>query len=98
MDFQKILKIKGLKYWVAVGAFLLVIFFFEQNNVIDVFRLHRQVSQLDDSIASLQKANTEDSIKNANLDNLESLERYGREKYWMKRENEDIFVIKECER
>lgn len=96
MGFKKILKIKGLKYWVATAVFLLVIFFFDQNTLIDAFRLNREVAVIDDSIALLEKKNAEDSAYNASLkNNPDALEILGRTEYYMKRENEDIFVFKQ---
>ena len=53
MDYKNILKIRGLKYWVAVVVFLCVIFIFDQNTLPEVFQLRHEVSELDDSIASL---------------------------------------------
>ena len=70
MDFKKILKIKGLKYWVATAVFAVV---------------ERELAE----------AIVQDSVNNAELKgNLDAIEHYGRENYYMKRADEDIFVIK----
>jgi hypothetical protein len=96
MDYKNILKIRGLKYWVAVVVFLCVIFIFDQNTLPEVFQLRHEVSELDDSIASLEASIARDSAYNASLvDNPDQLEILGRVNYYMKRDNEDIFVIKD---
>lgn len=94
MDFKKILKIKGLKYWVATAVFAVVILFLDQNNLLVTMKLGRQVSQLHSQEEELREAIAQDSINNAALKgNLDAIEHYGRENYYMKRADEDIFVI-----
>jgi cell division protein FtsB len=92
---KKLLKIKGLKYWVATAVFLVVILFLDQNNLLVTMKLNRQVNALHDEEAQLRDAIVQDSINNATLrGNLDAIEHYGRENYYMKRSDEDIFVIK----
>ncbi|MBP3763667.1 MAG: septum formation initiator family protein [Bacteroidales bacterium] len=92
---KKILKIKGLKYWIAAAVFLLVILFIDPNNLLVTRRLHRQVSQLHREEAQLKADIQADSAANAQLlDNPDAIEHYARENYYMKRPNEDIFVVK----
>ena len=92
---KKLLKIKGLKYWVATAVFVVVILFVDQNNLLVTMKLGRQVADLKDEEANLREAIVQDSINAATLKgNLDAIEHYGRENYYMKRPNEDIFVIK----
>lgn len=91
---KKLLKIKGLKYWVATAVFVVVIVFLDQNNLLVTMKLSRQVSELNDEEQRLREAIVQDSINNATLKgNLDAIEHYGRENYYMKRANEDVFVI-----
>jgi cell division protein FtsB len=93
---KKLLKIKGLKYWVAAAVFVVVIVFLDQNNLLVTMKLSRQVSELNDEEQRLREAIVQDSINNATLKgNLDAIEHYGRENYYMKRANEDVFVIKD---
>ena len=93
---KKLLKIKGLKYWVATAVFVVVIVFLDQNNLLVTMNLSRQVSELNDEEQRLREAIVQDSINNATLKgNLDAIEHYGRENYYMKRANEDVFVIKD---
>lgn len=92
---KKLLKIKGLKYWVATAVFVVVILFVDQNNLLVTMKLGRQVAELKDEEANLHEAIVQDSINAATLKgNLDAIEHYGRENYYMKRSDEDIFVIK----
>ena len=91
---KKLLKIKGLKYWVATAVFVVVIVFLDQNNLLVTMKLSRQVSELNDEEQRLREAIVQDSINNATLKgNLDAIEHYGRENYYMKRANEDVYVI-----
>lgn len=92
---KKLLKIKGLKYWVATAVFVVVILFVDQNNLLVTMKLGRQVADLKEEEANLREAIVQDSINAATLKgNLDAIEHYGRENYYMKRSDEDIFVIK----
>ena len=95
MNLKKIKEIKGLKYWIAVAVFAIVILFIDPNNLLVTMKLSRQVSQLHDEEQELREAIVQDSINAASLrGNLDAIEHYGRENYYMKRSDEDIFVIK----
>ena len=94
MDIKKILKIKGLKYWVATAVFLLVILFLDANNLLVTMRLHREVKAGEDSCRKLEAAINKEKDNKLTLDDIEAKERYGRETYFMKRDNEDIYKRK----
>ena len=95
MDLKKIYKAKGFKYIVATVLFLVIILFIDPNNLLVTHRLSRQVSQLHREERELREAIVTDSINDAALhDNPDAIEHYGRETYYMKRNNEDIFVVK----
>ena len=92
---KKILQIKGLKYIVVLAVFAVYIVFLDDYSIIATSRLKRQVRQLHAEEQALREAIVEDSVNAADLrDNLDAKEHYGRENYYMKRDNEDVFVIK----
>ena len=91
MDYKKILKIKGLKYWVATVVFLLVIFFLDANNLLVTMRLHNDVRAGEDSIRKLEEAIRLESVEKQNISDLDAKEHFGRENYFMKRDNEVIY-------
>lgn len=76
-------------------VFAVYILFLDDYSIIATSRLKRQVRQLHAEEQALRQAIVEDSANAAELrDNLDAKEHYGRENYYMKRDNEDIFVIK----
>ncbi len=92
---KKFLKIIGNKYIIATLVFVVLIFFLDEYNLMVTGRVQRQVNELHAEEAALREAIVTDSLNAMELrDNLDAKERYGRENYYMKRPNEDIFVIK----
>lgn len=95
MDFKRVYKARGFKYIVATVIFLVVILFIDPHNLLVTRRLGRQVKELRAEERDLRDAIVADSAAAASLhDNPDAIEHYGRENYYMKRSNEDIFVIR----
>ena len=69
---------------------------FDQNNLIKQAQAKREISHLEKEINFYHDAikNDQSKIKAINS-SLENLETFAREEYLMKRENEEIFIIKE---
>ncbi len=89
--FWKIIK---NKYVITCVVFLLIILFLDENNLFVTRSLRHDVADLEYTIDTLKKGITVDSIKAERLKyDLDSIERYGRETYFMKRKNEDVFVV-----
>ena len=80
-----ILTIFGLASWVI---------FFDKNDLRTQIELRKEVKQLEEERGYFAKEISEitSDIKELSM-NPKTLEKYGREKYLMKRDNEDIFVI-----
>ena len=95
MTMKKVLKIIGNKYVIATLVFLVLIVFLDEYNLLVTRRVSRQVDALHAEEKALKEAIVADSAANATLVNsLDAKEHYGRENYYMKRPNEDIYVIK----
>lgn len=94
--WKKILNVLKNKYFIVSIAFLVWLVFFDQNNIISQIKLSRKLRQLQQ-----QKEYYQDEIRNnekATLElmiDTEQLEKYAREKYLMKKDNEDIYIIEE---
>ena len=87
-------KVVKNKYFIACFVFLLVIFFFDDNSIIEIRKLKKDVAELDHTIDTMRQGIYEDSLQVERLrGNMDSIERYGRENYYMKRENEDVYVV-----
>lgn len=92
---KKALKILTNKYVVATLIFLVVIVFIDDYSLRVSSRLGRQVEALKAEEQALSEAIVADSAAAAELRrSLDVKEHYGRENYYMKRPNEDIYVIK----
>lgn len=93
---KKVWHVVKNKYVATTLLFLLFILFLSENNVIVIHRLNREVSQLKKEAELLEQDIRRDSVEAVSLSrSKEALEAYGREHYYMKRPNEDIFVIKD---
>lgn len=87
-------KIIRNKYFIVCFVFFLIILFLDENNLLVIRSLRRDVAELNNTIDTMRQGIHQDSLKAERLKyNLDSIERYGRENYFMKRENEDVFVI-----
>jgi len=86
------------KYLIAGTLFLTWLIFFDQNNLLERSHQLKHLRQLQDDKVYYQERISEDSTRLLQLKtNNDNLERFAREKYFMKRDNEDIFVIVEEE-
>lgn len=95
LNWEKIKQIKGLKYIVATVVFVLVIVFIDDYSLRVSSKLGREVDELHREEQRLAEAIVQDSTDAALLRNsLDAKEHYGRENYYMKRADEDVFVIK----
>lgn len=84
------------KYVLVLIAALVWLMFFDQNNLIQQYRHSRQLRQFEVEKQYYLHEIAHDSLALEKLKNdPEELERYARERYLMKRQNEDIFIIPE---
>ncbi len=84
---------KNKFFWVT-AAFLVWMLFFDKNDLLSQYQSSQQLNKLKEEKAFY----TNETAKvNKDLDELtsnpEQLERFAREKYLMKKENEDVYVI-----
>ena len=81
-------------YSLTVIVFAVWMAFFDQNNMINQIELKAELFQLDSDKAYYHQAiiETKEDLDEL-LANNSKLERFAREKYFMKRENEEIFVF-----
>lgn len=92
---NKFIKILLNKYIITILVFVLLLFFSPNNNIIYYNKVKKQQEEIEQKKAFILDEITQDSIRNADLEkNIKAKEKYGREKYLMKVENEDIYIIK----
>ena len=90
----RIRKILFNKYTLSILVFALWMMFFDDK---DVMLMKKRSDKLDDLRKSEQHleaqiAETREELKMLTTD-AKSIERYAREKYYMKKDNEDIFIL-----
>lgn len=92
--FDKIPPILKNKYLLTGVAFLLLMLFLDRNNLISQYKMRRELNGLRKELQFYRDQAMMDSIELSRLlgDSLE-LEKLGREKYMMKRDSEDIYII-----
>ena len=96
-DFLKKLKsIIGktyFKYLVILIAFIFWMTFLDTNSLLIHAELNREIKKLKKRKDALTEEIVKDQDLIKRLENIDSLEHYGREKYNLKKQNEDIFII-----
>ena len=91
---KKFKKIITNKYLLAGTAFLVWIIFFDQNSMMLQFRKTRELNQLKKSEKTMTQQIEQTKYELQLLKtNPSTLERYAREKYMMRKDNEDLFVV-----
>ena len=86
------------KYFLSAASFAIWILFFDRNDILT------QIERRDD-LTTLQKRKQyyteqiaqESKVSEELRSNPSTIERYAREKYLMKRDNEDLFIIQPAE-
>ena len=91
---KKILTILKNKYILATLIFLGLLIFFDKNNIISQYRLTKKLNKLRQEKEYYQEEIKKNITTSHELNtNPESLEKYAREKFFMKRDSEDVFII-----
>ncbi|TVR74589.1 MAG: septum formation initiator family protein [Marinilabiliales bacterium] len=91
---RKIYRILRNKYILSIMLFSLWLLFFDQNNLVNRFQEMRRINQLEADKEYFRERISADSARlNELKTDRENLEKFAREQYLMKRENEDIFII-----
>lgn len=86
------------KYLLAIVAFIIWMLFFDDRDIyITYFRQRHELKALEESkqYYELQIASTKKELDQLKI-NTATLEKYAREKYLMKRDNEDLFIIEQA--
>ena len=94
MKFLKKLNFLKNKYILTSLFFIIWLFIFDQNNLIERRKNIKKHNQLlKDKEYYLKKIEEDRQQLKELKTNDENLEKFAREKYFMKKENEDVFVI-----
>jgi cell division protein FtsB len=82
------------KYFLATVAFLVWMIFFDKNDLFSQYQERQQVNKLRQERDFYLKETAEVSTQLTELStDKAALEKFAREKYLMKKDNEDVFVV-----
>ncbi|MBQ0116557.1 MAG: septum formation initiator family protein [Flavobacterium sp.] len=81
------------RYTVTLVLFVVWMVFFDNYSVLDHIILNGEISELNDNREYYKEEIRKDAEQIKLLKQDEQIEGYAREKYYMKRENEDIYII-----
>jgi cell division protein DivIC len=98
MTFQqlrenRIFKIVSNKYFLILLVFAIWMVFFDENSVVNQGELNKEIDGIEKSIEYYEGEIEKDKQLISNLKNPDSLEKFAREEYKMKKQDEDIFLI-----
>ncbi len=82
------------RYFLTVLVFLVWIILFDNNNLVNRYRYMKNLRQLESDREYFMERIEEDRRKLNELKTSdENLEKFAREEYFMKKDNEDIYII-----
>ena len=93
LKLKVLIKKSFFKYLIISTAFLIWMIFLDTNSLLIHAELNREIKKLKNKRNALNEEILKDKSLIEKLDNIDSLEHYAREKYNLKKENEDIFII-----
>ncbi|MBK9531760.1 MAG: septum formation initiator family protein [Chitinophagaceae bacterium] len=83
------------KYLLTGAFFVIWMVFIDQKDILAGFESREKLNKLQKSEQHFKQLITESQIELDLLkNNAQSIEKYAREKYMMKKDNEDLFVVK----
>lgn len=80
-------------YVMILIPFLIWMFFFDENSYLVHKKFDREIEDLENTISFYKQKIKQDKATIEKLQDSLELERFAREKYLMKKENEEIFII-----
>lgn len=94
VSMKRLLELLRNKYFLAVVGFAVWMMFFDKNDMLSQYEYRAQVNklQLEKDFYTKETASVKKDLKELDS-NLNTVEKFAREKYFMKKDNEDVFVI-----
>ena len=81
------------RYMIILIGFVIWMFFFDENSFFVDREFNKTIDKLESDKEFYIKGIEKDTKKIKDLEDPEKLDKFAREKYYMKKENEDIFII-----
>lgn len=93
---KKVILFIRSKYILTITIFIVWILFFDNNNLIERYRMLHQIKLYDKEKGYFLDKIKSDSQKLKELrTDKNNLEKFAREQYLMKKDNEDVFIVDE---
>ena len=87
------------KYLLTLSVFVVWMLFFDKNDVFTQMQRRRELNEIEDSKAWFSRKIEESKKFSQDIQSdAAAIEKFAREKYHMKRENEDLFIIRPPEK
>ena len=84
------------KYFIALAGFFVIMFFLDKNDIFTTMARKKELKALEESkIHYINEINELQKVKDNLTQDPKTIERFARENYLMKRDNEDLFIIPE---
>ena len=93
MDKYPILKILSNRFVIVIVFFIIWMLFLDNTSYIDHRILNKELDELEVNKKYYQDEIKRDQEDIKRLKNSDQIEKYAREKYYMKRDSEDIYII-----
>ena len=90
---NKVFRVLSNRYVIILLLFVVWMFFFDENSLLNHWELGKEIETLEKSNEYYKDQIEQDKKVIDNLNDPDSLEKYAREEYKMKKENEEIFLI-----
>lgn len=95
---KKIIRFLINRYFLIFVGFILLLLLSE-NSIIFSYKVHSQYKAMKNRKEFFEREIKNDSINTHRLKtDIKAIEKYGREKYIMKKDNEDIFIIRKSKK
>lgn len=92
-DRHPLLKFMSNKYVLVLVFFIIWMLFLDNYSYMDHRFLNKEIEELETNKKYYQNEIKKDKKSIKTLKNQHQIEKYAREKYYMKKDNEDVFII-----
>lgn len=90
---RPIFKIITNKYVIILSVFIIWMVFFDENSLLNHMEFNKEIDKLESEKEYYKSEIYKDSTLIHKLENKKEQEKFAREQYHMKKENEDIYLI-----
>lgn len=90
---NRLLKLIKSTYGIIIILFIIWMIFFDSNSFIIHNELNNDINELNNQKSYYEKEIAKDNIELQMIQSDSGLEKYAREKLYMKKDNEEIFLI-----